>query len=283
MAKATGIEWTDHTFNPWWGCTKVSPGCDHCYAEAWARRVGSSVWGHHEPRRFFGDAHWREPHSWNAEAAAKGSRHRVFCASMADVFEDRRDLDQPRERLWKLIADTPHLDWQLLTKRPHAVLRLAPWRRDWPVNVWLGTTVEDQERATLRIPFLVKIPARTRFLSCEPLIGPVDLSTLVSSTRDVNWIIAGGESGSGARPMEPAWVRGLRDFARKRQIAFHFKQWGHWGPSATVAAKKKAVVLSDGVVLYPVGKHVAGRDLDGETWDQLPTVDVDGRGTTRAV
>lgn len=274
MAKATAIEWTDHTFNPWWGCTKVSPACDHCYAEAWARRVGSHVWGHQEPRRFFGDAHWRQPIAWNADAAETRTRRRVFCASMADVFEDRRDLDAPRERLWKLIADTPHLDWQLLTKRPHAASRLTPWGADWPSNVWLGTTVEDQQRAKLRLPTLLRVPAKIRFLSCEPMLGQLDLSTLIQSNSDINWIIAGGESGPGARPMEPVWVRSLRDFAKALGIAFHFKQWGHWSPQARGASARKAVRLTDGVVLYPVGKRVAGRKLDGRTWDQLPHTEV---------
>lgn len=275
MGKATAIEWTDHTFNPWWGCTKVSPGCDHCYAEVWARRVGQAVWGHKEPRRFFSAAHWKQPRAWNTEATESGTRRRVFCASMADVFEDRRDLDAARKQLWQIIADTPQLDWQLLTKRPQNVARLAPWKKQWPGNVWLGTTVEDQPRAALRIPILLRIPAKVRFLSCEPLVGPVDLSKFVRGNVDINWIIAGGESGPGARPMEPAWVRQLRDFSHDREIAFHFKQWGHWAPkSSSDVSRKKITRLSDGVVLYAVGKRVGGRRLDGETWDQLPITEL---------
>ena len=272
MAKLTSIEWTDHTFNPWWGCTKVSPGCDHCYAELWARRVGQAVWGHKKPRRFFRHAHWQQPRAWNSEAAAKRQRRRVFCASMADVFEDRRDLDDARRRLWNLIADTPHLDWQLLTKRPQMVPRLAPWGDNWPDNVWLGTTVEDQDRADLRLPILLRVPAKVRFLSCEPLIGPVDLSSLVRYEQEIHWIIAGGESGHGSRPMEPAWVRRLRDFSMQLNIAFHFKQWGHWGPDAPDATTVRSKSLTDGVVLHAVGKKLAGRRLDGETWDQVPSV-----------
>jgi protein gp37 len=118
MAKDSTIEWTHHTFNPWWGCTKVSPGCKHCYAEAWAKRVGQDVWGARAPRRELSEAYWRQPLAWNAKALRTGKRTRVFCASMADVFEDRRDLDARRERLWRLINDTPRLDWLLLTKRP---------------------------------------------------------------------------------------------------------------------------------------------------------------------
>ncbi len=271
VAKSTSIEWTDHTFNPWWGCTKVSPGCDHCYAELWARRVGESVWGRDEPRRFFSDAHWRQPRAWNSDAMERGERRRVFCASMADVFEDRRDLDSERERLWRLITETPNLDWQLLTKRPQNVCRLSPWQGEWPKNVWLGTTVEDQVRADLRVPILLRVPASVRFLSCEPLLGPVDLSVLVGAERHIHWIIAGGESGPGARPMDPTWVRRLRDFCRASHIAFHFKQWGHWAPKPPSKLTPRATTVSDGVVLYAVGKKLAGRNLDGRTWDQLPT------------
>ena len=271
MAKSTSIEWTDHTFNPWWGCTKISPGCEHCYAEAWARRVGESVWGHEEPRRFFRDSHWHQPRAWNTEAAATRQRRRVFCASMADVFEDRRDLDAARERLWELIADTPHLDWQLLTKRPHTVHRLAPWGENWPTNVWLGTTAEDQDRANIRVPILLRIPARVRFLSCEPLIGRIDLSALVQHEREIDWVIAGGESGPGARPMDPSWIRSLRDSSRQLRIAFHFKQWGHWAPTRPDSTTVRSTMLTDGVVLYAVGKKLAGRQLDGKTWNQLPT------------
>src|SRR5262245_52074261 len=176
MGKDSGIEWTHHTFNPWWGCMKVSPGCEHCYAETFSIRVGKKVWGPKADRRFFGDAHWAEPLKWNAVAARAGERHRVFCASMADVFEDRRELDGHRARLWRLIAATPHLDWLLLTKRPENLARMLPWYSHWEnrvafepdepwPNVWLGTTVEDQQRADERIPHLLRSPAAVRFLS----------------------------------------------------------------------------------------------------------------------
>lgn len=121
MGKNSRIEWTDHTFNPWWGCTKVSEACKNCYAEAWSKRVGQQVWGPQAERRFFGERHWLEPLKWNADAAAHGKRLRVFCASMADVFEDRRSLDPWRSKLWELIEATPQLDWLLLTKRPEHV------------------------------------------------------------------------------------------------------------------------------------------------------------------
>src|SRR5437764_7892645 len=135
MAKNSHIEWTHHTFNPWWGCAKVSPACKHCYAELWAKRMGQRIWGGDAPRRFFGDAHWNEPLEWNDEAQDANERMRVFCASMADVFERRSELDQWRERLWLLIECTPWLDWLLLTKRPQNISAMVPWDDSWPSNV----------------------------------------------------------------------------------------------------------------------------------------------------
>ena len=177
MGERTAIAWTDHTFNPWWGCERVSPGCQNCYAEAFAKRTGHDVWGKNAGRRFFGDKHWAEPLKWNAAAEAAGEPALVFCSSMADVFEDRPELVPHRERLWELIEATPHLIWQLLTKRPWNARVLTRFRyfHGLPDNVWIGTTVEDQQRADERIPHLLDIPARVRFLSCEPLLGPVEL------------------------------------------------------------------------------------------------------------
>ena len=169
MAENSRIEWTDHTFNPWWGCTKVSPACDNCYAEAWAKRTGHAVWGAKTDRRFLSEFYWKQPLRWNREAKKQRRRERVFCASMADVFEWRADLKPWRTRLWALIDETPHLDWLLLTKRPHLAQRLAPWGDSWPENVWLGTTVESQRFADKRMHHLVNVPARVRFVSCEPL------------------------------------------------------------------------------------------------------------------
>ena len=273
MGKNSDIEWTHHTFNPWWGCAKVSPACENCYAEAWAKRVGSAVWGVRAPRRFFSDEHWRDPLKWNEQCRKRGIRARVFCASMADVFENRRDLDSTRARLWDLIEATPHLDWLLLTKRPEAVTKLARWGAEWPANVWLGTTVENQEWADKRIPHLLAVPAKVRFLSCEPLLGSVDLSAFAKKGRKspIHWIIAGGESGAKARPMNPDWARSLRDFATKRAIAFHFKQWGHWAP-VEITAETPAVktILLSGCRMLAMGKHAAGRELDGMVYDGFP-------------
>lgn len=268
MAKNSRIEWTNHTFNPWWGCVKVSPACKHCYAESWAKRVGQKVWGVGSDRRFFGDKHWSEPLKWNAAARACGQRARVFCASMADVFEDRRDLDVPRARLWALIKETPWLDWLLLTKRPETVMRLAPWGHNWPSNVWIGTTVEDQQRAAERLPILTEIPAVVRFISAEPLLGHVDLTTWLPS---LDWVITGGESGAKARPSSPSWFTSIMNQCMAADVAFHFKQWGDWAPGDGVAlAKARAEKAADGTTMLRVGKKLAGRVLGGTTWDELP-------------
>ena len=156
MARNSSIEWTHHTFNPWWGCSRVSPACDNCYAEVWAHRLGQDLWEPSAARRFFGDNHWREPLRWNAEAENEQRRARVFCASMADVFEWRADLNEQRVRLWWLIEQTPNLDWLLLTKRPQHICRMVPWNENWPENVWVGTTVENQRLADVRLPLLLR-------------------------------------------------------------------------------------------------------------------------------
>jgi protein gp37 len=279
MGKNSSIEWTDHTFNPWWGCTKVSPGCENCYAETWARRVGANVWGAKQERRFFTQKHWDEPLRWNADAESKKKRKRVFCASMADVFELRSDLDSWRRKLWSLIDETPWLDWLLLTKRPQNIQKKVPWQNKWPSNVWLGTTVEDQKRADERIPILLQFPAKRRFLSCEPLLGKVDLSSWTKHRQKklypIDWVIAGGESGANARPMLPGWARTLRDQCSAVEIPFHFKQWGHWSPVQSKKITPSAVdfwddVMGQKVFMEPKGKKEAGRRLDGKMWDDLP-------------
>lgn len=253
MAKNSRIEWTNHTFNPWWGCVKVSPACKHCYAEAWSKRVGQKVWGPKSDRRFFGEKHWSEPLKWNAEAAATGERRRVFCASMADVFEDREGLDEWRIRLWGLIELTPNLDWLLLTKRPERVERSVPWTQKWPANVWIGTTVENQEWADERLPHLKRLPAAVRFISAEPLLGPVDLRPWLGSTLD--WVITGGESGPKARPSSPTWFRNVMNQCMEADVAFHFKQWGDWAPGQGInLAKARAEHAADGTLMLRLGK-----------------------------
>ena len=280
MAKDSAIEWTHHTFNPWWGCTKVSPGCKNCYAETWAKRVGAEVWGARAPRRELSDAYWRQPLAWNAEAGRLRKRKRVFCASMADVFEDRRDLDSKRERLWGLVAETPHLDWLLLTKRPEHVSQLAPYGEQWPENVWCGATAENQKWLDKRMMEVSTLRARILFLSCEPLLGPLDFSKWVERARGgrgrmVDWIIAGGESGHHARPMHPEWLTAIRDQCVSAGIKFHFKQWGNWKPTAPHQVngyKTRTIFLANGnkIMVANVGKKAAGRRLHGRTWDELP-------------
>lgn len=246
MGTTTAISWTDHTFNPWWGCSRVSPGCQHCYAETFSKRLGEDLWGKDSPRRFFGPKHWNDPVRWNLAALAAGRPRLVFCASMADVFEDRDDLVGERARLFDLIEATPRLEWQLLTKRPENVLRLASrWADGWPANAWIGTTVEDQARADERVPLLLEIPAAVRFLSCEPLLGPVRLrpewieleiqafgANGLTCFPRVDWIIVGGESGPGHRPLNLDHARALRHQADVDVVPFFFKQVGGRTPTA---------------------------------------------------
>lgn len=269
MGANSKIEWTTHTFNPWWGCTKVSEACKHCYAESWAKRVGQNVWGPKQERRILSDNHWRQPLAWNRAAAKENTRPRVFCASMADVFEDRDELIPLRSRLFDLIEETPNLDWLLLTKRPYNIKRMARWAHDWPDNVWLGTTVELQKRAEELLPYLAEIPAKVRFISAEPLLGPLKIENWLGTTID--WVITGGESGPKARPASPAWFRDLHIQCMENSVAFHFKQWGDWAPGdgENLPAVRKQYA-ADGTHMVRVGKKVAGRKLDGKEWDQIP-------------
>ena len=271
MARNSAIEWTHHTFNPWWGCTKVSAACANCYAEAWAHRVGQDVWGQGAQRRFFTERHWHEPIAWDREARALGSRRRVFCASMADVFEDRKELDPWRERLWPVIEQTTSLDWLLLTKRPENVVGMSPWMDNWPPNVWLGTTVEQQSLVHVRIQPLLENEAAVHFLSCEPLLGHLDLAPYLDR---LSWVIVGGESGGKARPLDPLWARALRDQCNAAGVAFHFKQWGAWypvdGSGGETTRSSTRLTVRSGHVMERTSKKAAGRTLDGRTWDETP-------------
>ena len=218
MGERTKIEWTDHTFNPWIGCQKVSPGCDHCYAEAMMdHRYGRVQWGPHGERVRTSVANWRKPRQW--AKAANGSRPRVFCASLADVF-DNKAPDGAREDLFELIRATPQLDWLLLTKRAENIRKMLPpdWGEGWR-HVWLGTTTEDQQHFDRRWPILRTVPAVVRFISYEPALGP-----LVLGDRCPDWIICGGESGGGARMMDPQWARDLRDECAAAGVMYFFKQ-----------------------------------------------------------
>lgn len=221
MAENSKIEWTDHTFNPWIGCQNVSPGCDHCYAESLTKRYGWTEWGPHGIRKRTSEANWRKPLAWAKEARGTDHRPRVFCASLADVF-DNRAPGTAREELFGLIRATPELDWLLLTKRPQNIRKMLPadWSDGYP-NVWLGTTCEDQERYNLRWPILRDIPARVRFISYEPAIGPLDIKAVLDVP---DWLICGGESGPGARYMEPAWAERVRDDCTYLGVSFFMKQ-----------------------------------------------------------
>lgn len=334
MGDTTEISWAHSTFNPWIGCSKVSPGCENCYAERYGARFGVG-WGPGEARRRTSAENWKKPLAWNKAAALRNAAllgrsepHRVFCASLADWL----DPDVPTRWLADLLAviqATPNLTWMLLSKRPQLwrarleridLLELAAAAEGlglnrftlpmhWlagepPANVWLGTTVEDQRRADERIPHLRAIPARTRFLSCEPLLGRVRLDQL----EGIHWIITGGESGPGARPMHPEWARSLLVQARRARVAFHHKQNGEF-VGCPVYPERPNDVDEDGLELDPcrwldehsgfeervlgldgaehdvdlegqpppgcwymarVGRERAGRKLAGRLWDEFP-------------
>jgi len=364
--KNSKIEWCDHTFNPWIGCTKVSPGCANCYAETQDQRRFSKVlpgcsknapvshWGKGAPRYRTQPAKRNEVMEWNrehekrlrqmgeGECANCGSRNwykdpskaitcsdcagtarkyparpRVFCASLADWLDDEVPIAWLRDLL-SLVQSTPNLDWLLLSKRPqnwrsrleaiacNATLRCGihgGWLYAWlagtaPANVWIGTTVEDQTRADERIPALLSIPARVRFLSCEPLLGPVSLEPWVNKGEwngedmgcelpGIHWLIAGGESGPRARPMHPDWARSLRDQCDAAGVPFLFKQWGEWAPWERGVEYPKVTkgdfVMLNGSKYAPgnfsspcqsvmrIGKKTAGRLLDGVEHNGFPT------------
>lgn len=384
MSENSSIEWTTHTFNPVRGCTKISPGCANCYAARDAVRFPNirGIWGDNGTRIVAVPDAWKAPLKWHKKALGDAlkyeidfdqrlragekptysppERPRVFCASLADVFEDWKGIlhfptpfaadglcvarwygkqlvremepnelpvacmDHVRVELFDLIRRTDQLNWLLLTKRPENVIPmierviriiepdptfdpLRDWLADWallrkaPGNVWIGTTVEDQARAVERIPVLLEIPAKVRFLSCEPLLGPVDLrhihdadgNTLDALTGDwgvegrghtgpskrrVDWVIAGGESGPAARPMHPAWAQSLRDQCRAAGVPFMFKQWGEWKPLTTVGGMQSVpfgeYVLpskdSAGFGFTKIGKKFAGRIMDGREWNEFP-------------
>ena len=332
MSENSKIEWTDHTFNPWEGCQKVGPGCDHCYAETRnARFAGGAAinWGPGAPRRRTSASNWEMPKRWNSQSAAflaqYGRRQRVFCASLADWLDNQVDTEWLVDLL-EVVRTTPNLDWLLLSKRigtwrariktsfewvwVNARVRLAEllsWLADWldgkpPANVWIGATIVNQPEADRDIPRLLQIPAAKRFLSMEPLLGPVDLTSIdvmggdgvifpLKGTTDcvddegapaddvpaLDWVIVGGESGRGARPMHPEWASSLRDQCEAAGVPFLFKQWGEWAPADGPAFMAAGGKRSDLYVcmwgeMARVGKKAAGRLLDGRTWDGAPTL-----------
>lgn len=304
MGDTTKISWADMTFNPWIGCEGISPGCDHCYAEAYAKRVGRDF----AKRTRTSEAYWRQPLKWNAAAPATG-KFRVFCASLADVFDNQVEPAW-RADLFKLIRATPNLRWEILTKRIGNAAKMLPddWGDGYP-NVLLGATVVNQEEFDRDIDKLLAIRAAARFLSLEPLLGPIDGSREYLAVDGVypfpdlerkhrttvlellDWVIAGGESGHGARPAHPQWFRDIRDQCAAAGVPFHFKQWGEWHPSAQhdppserlAEHEQYAVRLTDGALctqpskvldlimlqrdewagMCRIGKKAAGHLLDG--------------------
>jgi protein gp37 len=325
MADTTAIEWADSTFNPWEGCQKVGPGCDNCYAEARNARFsgGQAVnWGTGAPRRRTSPGNWSLPLRWQAIAAEfkarYGRRQRVFCASLADVF-DNDVPGQWRIELMRLIVETPDLDWLLLTKRignAAGMLETAfravhqgreGWADNVPPNVWIGATVVNQAEVDRDVPKLLATPAAVRFLSIEPMLGPVDLWDhtwmLGGPSKGISWVICGGESGPKARPMHPDWARNLRDQCAAAGVPFLFKQWGEWAevdghkPTRTVHVEsdigETLANRCDGFIsragefvrtmdaattddpyrgMARIGKKAAGRQLDGRTHDGFPGV-----------
>lgn len=347
MSKKTKIEWCDYTFNPWEGCQETGPGCDNCYAKARNARFGGGVavnWGPGAPRRRTSPANWALPvkldkrtgimqSAWahgvdlhgGDEAACiaagyiKPQRPKVFCASLADVFDNAVPVEW-RMDLFKLIADTPNLDWLILTKRIGNVMPMCSGDSLMfdliCERVWLGATIVNQEEADRDIPKLLEVPAAKRFLSMEPLLGPVDLNYAfgipsgagrgscpmhlagiapeglrVKGQQHLHWVIVGGESGPGARPMHPDWARSLRDQCHTAGVPLMFKQWGEWAPHRTVAGGDEGGDLRRGHVRYlqgdgrepdghfrkgdvavaRIGKKAAGRLLDGITHDGYPS------------
>lgn len=234
MAENSKIEWTDHTFNPWIGCTKVGPGCDNCYAENMMdHRYHRVQWGAGNERSRTTPANWRKPLAWNQIESER--RQRVFCASLADVF-DNEVPHEWRSDLFRLIDATPNLDWLLLTKRignAQDMLDATYLRGSMPVNVWLGATVVTQAEAERDIPKLVDMNAQIKFLSCEPLIESIDLDFVGEDILEIDWIIVGGESGKSARPLAQQWCVSLAAQCRLADIRFFMKQgsqanWPHW-------------------------------------------------------
>ncbi|WP_273785572.1 phage Gp37/Gp68 family protein [Brucella intermedia] len=267
MAMNSTIEWTDHTFNPWTGCTNISPGCDNCYAEAWSKRSGHVKWGN-SPRKRTTEAYWKAPHIWQQKAAAFAAQHarrqRVFCASLADVFDNQVDPSW-RADLFRVIRDTPSLDWQLLTKRPQNIRKMLP--EDWGTagypNVWLGFTAEDQIRFDQRKRFLAEIPAAVWFVSYEPAIGPLRIA---ESDPKPHWLISGGESGHNARPMNCQWARDIVNDCNKFGIAAFHKQWGAYGNNPMVS--EQGMIVADVKLADPYGK--GGGLLDGRLVREFP-------------
>ncbi|OIN80750.1 DUF5131 family protein [Mycobacterium malmoense] len=295
MADKTGIEWADATWNPVTGCTEVSPGCDHCYAKTFAERWRGTP-GHYfehgfdvqlRPDKLGLPLRWRRP-------------RRIFVNSMSDLFHDQvpddyiahvfaimqscaahtfQVLTKRHARMRSLLSSADF--WQAVTDFGEHVMRQRPSRAQlWPYhgqqhgflpNVWLGVSAENQQWADIRIPALLDTPATVRFISAEPLLGPLSIFASSKIDRDpgLDWVIVGGESGHGARPMHPSWARALRDECVRAGVPFLFKQWGGWAPVDDPFERYSRVTqVGDELMYAPRSKGLCV--LDGRTWDQYP-------------
>ena len=303
MAETTGIEWADATANFWIGCTKLSPACDHCYAERdWDHRKHRVQWGPHGDRSFVkaGEQVIRKMQRLSrAFIAARGRKPRVFVNSLSDFADNHRSiLPEWREKVWQMARECPDVTLMILTKRPQNLPDYLPddWGAGYP-NVWVGTTAENQTEADRRVSLLLTTSAAVRFLSCEPLLGPVDLECIpcngwvIKSLSGgiyrpygaawerypkLDWVIVGGESGPKARPMHPDWARSLRDQCEAAGVPFLFKQWGEWSspgfkPDGFIGDEHYwPIETLRGPISYRIGKKRAGRLLDGRTHDGFP-------------
>jgi len=309
MADETLISWADMTFNPWIGCTRVSPACDGCYAaHLMETRMGRVQWG--GPGAGAGTrsrtsvANWRKPLAWNKAAGAAGKRPFVFCSSLADVFDNEVPTEW-RADLFELIETTPNLIWLLLTKRPQNIVKMVKEIRLMPSNIAFGSTVEDRDRVKKNLPHLI-VAAGLRplflFASCEPLIGDLgDLSPWMRGDAEtqrlaegerfengfkigadgwpkipaIGWWITGGETDQGshkARPTHPDWFRSIRDQALNHGLAYHHKQNGEWVSVSEVAGDGPHFTFDDGATVRRIGKKLSGRTIDGVTHDAFPKV-----------
>ncbi|MGE7153113.1 DUF5131 family protein [Methylorubrum rhodesianum] len=303
MAETTNIEWADRTWSPWIGCTKVSPACDGCYAEhLMDTRMGRVEWGPHGERSRTSVGYWRKPLAWDREAKAAGKTITVF-PSLCDPFDNRADPAVRRE-WFDLIRATPNLTWLLLTKRPQNAIEMAEAAGGLPGNVALGATCEDQKRTNKNVPALLvakhTLGAKIAFLSCEPLLGPIDLTSISTmwfrgaevlngltgelsgmfgdpcGTRlpGLDWIITGGETDQGqhkARPTNPQWFRDIRDQCAAAEVPYLHKQNGEWVSVSEVEGPGAIHTFDDGRNVRRTGKTRAGRTLDGVTHDGFPT------------
>jgi protein gp37 len=275
MSDRSGIEWTEATWNPTTGCDRTSPGCDHCYALTLARRLkamGNAKYSRDGDPRTSGPGFGLTTHPDQLELPRRWKTPRtIFVNSMSDLFHP--DVpDSFIADVFSVISETPQHTYQLLTKRSQRMRRLLD---DWrlPTNLWLGVSIESN-RYAFRADHLRETPAKVKFVSAEPLLGPLNELDL----DGIDWVIAGGESGRGARPMHPSWAASLRDRCNEKGVSFFFKQWGAWAPVDEGTRLAVAVpesshtddLRSQVVHMRQVGKGVAGRRLDGRTWDDMP-------------